>query len=236
MEYRYHLKRAAALTLCAAVLSGTPAVNAASLADQQSDYDGEAFSQAEDTVVTYAMESTFTVTIPKTIILDSKTDTASYSVNVSGDIGAGHCVFVDPRDEDADATGINFAMKDQVKYAEAKPDVTATVEASKTIWNMDEVNASTTAEGNLISATDLTSGRWKGTLTFDITHHVHDVPEDGEDFTGCATCGSGHEHEFVQTEGTDGSTSYICKTCLTVEHTYDEDGNCLTCTDAPSGD
>ena len=51
----------------------------------------------EEIEVTYKQSSSYFVTIPKTIALDSERR-AAYSVKVTGDIGADQCVYVAPID------------------------------------------------------------------------------------------------------------------------------------------
>lgn len=112
--------------------------------------------------VTYTQSSTFTVTIPKTIVLDGSTKTSDYDVNVKGDISSDKQVKVTP-----DTT---FKMKDQSNATNKKTDVDATVTQEETTWSSSEVNVTTTGttkNGN-ISAIGLTAGSWKGTFNFSV--------------------------------------------------------------------
>lgn len=112
--------------------------------------------------VTYIQSSTFTVTIPKTIVLDGSTKTSDYDVNVKGDISSDKQVKVAP-----DTT---FKMKDQSNATKKKTDVDATVTQEETTWSSSEVNVTTTGTtktGN-ISAIGLTAGSWKGTFNFSV--------------------------------------------------------------------
>ena len=65
----------------------------------------------EDIKVTYQQSSSYAVTIPKTIALDSKKQ-AAYSVKVTGDIDANQRVYVAPVDGIADSENLDFYMKD----------------------------------------------------------------------------------------------------------------------------
>lgn len=115
-----------------------------------------------ETEVKYSQSSTFTVTIPKTIVLDGSTKASDYNVNVKGDISSDKQVTVTP-----DAS---FKMKDQSSAAKKKADVDATVTQAEKTWSSAEVDVAstgTTKNGN-ISATGLTSGSWKGTFNFSI--------------------------------------------------------------------
>ena len=114
-----------------------------------------------DTEVLYNEASTFSVIIPKQIVLGEE-KTSDYDVKVSGDISSDKQVKVAP-----DA---NFVMKDQGTVAALrKNDVTATVTQAEKIWTSAQVcvEDGTTKKGN-VSAEDLTSGSWKGTFTFNI--------------------------------------------------------------------
>jgi len=117
-----------------------------------------------DTEVKYEQASTFTVTIPKTIVLGSE-KTSDYNVNVKGDISSDKQVKVAP-----DAS---FYMKDQATVGTKKADVEATVTQAVTVWSSEEVchNADgkqgTDKQGN-VAALGLTSGSWAGTFQFSI--------------------------------------------------------------------
>ena len=119
--------------------------------------------------------STYQVTIPKTIVLKGNKNaasTATYKVDVDGDIAGNQYVKVQPQ--------ATFAMKQA-----GKADVTATVEQEYVQYRssgyqaavvtgetkMAENNADVIADGEgtgTVSAT-LTSGRWAGTFNFDIS-------------------------------------------------------------------
>lgn len=89
----------------------------------------------EDIKVTYQQSSSYAVTIPKTIALDSKKQ-AAYSVKVTGDIDANQRVYVAPVDGIADSENLDFYMKD---LSGRKADVAATVTHSKTYWSSENV-------------------------------------------------------------------------------------------------
>ena len=119
--------------------------------------------------------STYQVTIPKTIVLKGNKNaasTATYKVDVDGDIAGNQYVKVQPQ--------ATFAMKQA-----GKADVTATVEQEYVQYRssgyqaavvtgetkMAENNADVIADGEgtgTVSAT-LTAGRWAGTFNFDIS-------------------------------------------------------------------
>lgn len=118
----------------------------------------------EDTVVEYTQASTFTVTIPKRIVLGSD-KTSGYNVNVKGDISSADQVKVAP-----DA---NFDMIDKGTVGTRKANVKATVTQAETVWSSAEVCKKTedkegTDKAGNVSAAGLTSGTWEGTFEFSI--------------------------------------------------------------------
>lgn len=116
--------------------------------------------ETRNTEVLYTQTSAFTVTIPKTIVLDD-TKTSDYNVNVKGDISSDKQVKVAP-----DAS---FDMKDQATVGTKKADVEATVTQDVTVWSSADVckTDGTDKAGN-VAAPGLTSGSWAGTFTFNI--------------------------------------------------------------------
>ena len=118
--------------------------------------------------------STYQVTIPKTIVLKGNKNTAStatYKVDVDGDIAGNQYVKVQP-----DAT---FDMKqagkadvqatvtqELVKYRASNYAPTTVAGETKMAVDNDDVIANGEGEGT-VSAT-LTAGRWAGTFNFDI--------------------------------------------------------------------
>lgn len=108
------------------------------------------------TVVTYAQQSDFTVTIPKKIPLGGDQD-AIYTVEVSGDIYADQKVTVTP-----DAT---VTMAD----SHGKDSISATVSQEMTDFDSTSVSASNgVATNGSIKASGLSAGEWTGTLNFNI--------------------------------------------------------------------
>lgn len=118
-------------------------------------------SETRDTEVLYEKASTFTVTIPKQIVL-GETKTSDYNVNVKGDISSDKQVKVAP-----DA---KFNMSDTGKVGTRKADVEATVTQNEIVWSSTEVCKAdgTDKEGN-VAALGLTSGSWAGTFEFSIS-------------------------------------------------------------------
>ena len=129
---------------------------------------------AENATNVYAViGSTYQVTIPKTIVLkgSKEASTATYKVDVDGDIAGNQYVKVQP-----DAT---FAMKQT-----GKADVQATVSQELVKYRAsnysadlvtgeakmaaDDADAIEAGEGTGTVSATLTAGRWAGTFNFDI--------------------------------------------------------------------
>lgn len=114
----------------------------------------------KDTEVLYTQSSSFSVVIPKTIVLDATSKDSNYTVKVSGDISSDKQVAVAPE--------TNFLMIDQAKAGTKKADVPANVTQNDTVWSSAEVTAKTVKNGN-VAAPTITAGSWKGTFTFNIS-------------------------------------------------------------------
>ena len=127
---------------------------------------GEA-GTSRDTEVLYDLGSTFSVVIPKRIILDATSKDSDYAVRVYGDISSDKKVTVAPQDALTDIEGINFHMKDQATIGTKKADVQANVTQDVVDWTSAEVTADTSKDGN-VAAPTITAGSWKGTFNFNI--------------------------------------------------------------------
>ena len=118
---------------------------------------------SRETEVEYKQASTFSVTIPKKIVLGEEKE-ADYNVNVKGDISSDNQVKVAPISK--------FDMVDIGTVGTRKANVEATVTQNDTIWSSAEVCNKTDKEGTdktgNVSALGLTSGTWQGTFTFNI--------------------------------------------------------------------
>ena len=119
---------------------------------------------AANQVEVYATQgSTFTVTIPKTIILDGQKGEGAYSVDVKGNIGGQDLITVTP-----DAT---FLMKQA-----GKEDVSTAVTQAVTEFNyaggVTEVKDAHQLETGAIKMASITAGKWAGQFNFAITSTV----------------------------------------------------------------
>lgn len=125
---------------------------------------------SRDTEVLYELGSTFSVVIPKRIVLDATSKDSDYAVRVYGDISSDKKVTVAPQDAlngEKDPAGINFYMKDQATKGTKKADVQANVTQDVVDWTSAEVTADTSKNGN-VAAPTITAGSWKGTFNFNI--------------------------------------------------------------------
>jgi hypothetical protein len=110
-------------------------------------------SGSKTAVVKYDQASSFTVTIPKSIVLDSN-KTATYNVKVKGDILGNEIITVVP-----DAT---VTLND----ANGKDPVTGNIAQEKTEFSSTEVNTNSGNTTGSVLANDLTSGDWSGNFKF----------------------------------------------------------------------
>lgn len=177
----------------------------------------------EQIEVTYKQSSSYFVTIPKTIALDTEKK-AAYSVKVTGDISADQRVYVAPIDGIPSTEDADFYMKDQASDNK-KADVVATVTQSKFYWDSEEVANGYEATDNSVSAPDLTSGTWKGIFQMTIrleshTAHVHDYKEE---ITKEPTC----TEEGEKTYTCECGDSYTEK--IPAKGHHFEDGICTDC-------
>ncbi len=121
-----------------------------------------------NTEVLYEQASSYSVVIPKTIVLDATSKDSDYAVRVYGDISSDKKVTVAPQDALGDIDGINFYMKDQATVGTKKADVQADVTQDVVDWTSAEVTANTSKNGN-VAAPTITAGNWKGTFNFNIS-------------------------------------------------------------------
>lgn len=105
--------------------------------------------------VTYSQDSTFTVTIPKSITIDGTSKQASYEVKIAGDIAGNDRVTV--------TTSADVSMTD----SHGKAAVTATNDLTSVFLAYEAGTTSVTRTGN-ITASGLSAGVWTGTMTFTI--------------------------------------------------------------------
>ena len=108
---------------------------------------------SRDTEVLYNLGSTFSVVIPKTIVLDAVSKDSDYAVRVYGDISSDKKVTVAPQDALTDIEGINFYMIDQATAGTKKANVQADVTQDVVDWTSAEVTADTSKDGNVAAPT-----------------------------------------------------------------------------------
>lgn len=149
----------------------------------------------EDIKVTYQQSSSYTVTIPKTIALDTNKQ-AAYSVKVSGNIDVNQRVYVAPVDGIADSENLDFYMND---LSGKKANIVATVTQNKTCWSSEDVANAYEETNNSVNAPDLTAGTWEGTFQVEIRLETEKAHEhnyvDGK--CECGEIDPNHEHNYV---------------------------------------
>lgn len=177
----------------------------------------------EEIEVTYKQASSYFVTIPKTIELDTS-KRASYSVKVTGDIDANQCVYVAPIDGIPSTENTDFYMEDQASENK-KADAVATVTQNKLHWNSEEAANGYEETNNSVSAPDLTAGTWKGTFQMEIKleSHISHVHSYIEKITKEPTC----TEEGEKTYTCDCGDSYTEKIPATGHNFID--GECGHC-------
>lgn len=122
---------------------------------QQSEYYSPITADNSSACNVYAtVASSFSVVIPKTIILDGATKIGDYSVEVKGNIAGNETITVVP--------AASFAMKQN-----PKTDVTANVTQAKTSWTVTDLATDSTTTGQ-IEASGLSAGSWQGAFNFTI--------------------------------------------------------------------
>ena len=111
----------------------------------------------DKTYVYVTQASTFSVKIPKVMILSGQTGKGEYVVSVNGNVSGLASVNVTPND---------FAiMKD---IANIKTSFNAIVTQDKTLFNANEIINGTTTNGLVDGSAYMTAGSWKGNFNFAI--------------------------------------------------------------------
>lgn len=129
------------------------------LAVDSSTATNETGSHSVDVYATQA--STYSVKIPKTIILDGTNGNGAYKVSVKGNISGNQTVKVIP--------ATTFTLS-EVATVDAKADVTATVSQTKTAWTTSEITAADwSSQNGTISAPAISAGSWNGTFGFTVS-------------------------------------------------------------------
>ena len=123
--------------------------------------------------VSLGIESTYSITIPKTIEMDKETKSAEYEISIQGSISELQYISVVPEYE--------FIMTDGIH------EVTATVSQERTEWEASDIseNGGAIAIG-CVEAGDIMAGNWSGSFIYDISINdkrfaVTAVDEEGTD-------------------------------------------------------
>jgi hypothetical protein len=130
---------------------------------KESTYSSDITTSGIENVEVYASQgSSFSVMIPKVIILDGVNGKGAYSVAVKGNIAGNQSIHVDGPD--------SFKLSEQTTETTKKSDITAQLEQVKNTWNQSEINKDTyTYTTGAINAADISAGLWKGVFNFTIS-------------------------------------------------------------------
>lgn len=247
------LKAMCTVLTCTTLLSGLLVANATDVIVTENPIDNSSGSESdwnieesnfEEIEVTYKQASSYSVSIPKAVVLDANKQ-AAYSIKVTGSIDTNQRVFVAPVDGITDTEEIDFYMKDQTSNSK-KSDVVASVTQNKYYWNCEDVVNGYEEANNSISAPDLTFGTWKGSFQMEIrlesnTSHIHNYV-DGK--CECGAIDPNHTHNYADGTCTicgekdpnaEHVHNYIDGKCECGEvdsnhtHNYGEDGTCTIC-------
>ncbi len=160
----------------AADFSATDAVGSDATPGKATEYvdavtDSTATAETKNaTVNVYATQaSTYSVKIPKTVILNGADGSGAFRIGVKGNIAGNQTITVAPVDGDADTDGINFSLAEQGTVSQ-KSDITASIVQAKTAFVQSEISVTdwTTTDAT-ISAPAITAGAWSGTFDFTIS-------------------------------------------------------------------
>ena len=121
-------------------------------------------SESSEAQVFAFLDSYFSVTIPKVIVLSGKTKSATYKVSLTGDIAGSQTVNVVP---DSSVT----------LYSPNKTSQEATITQNKTSWKCDEFSVEATGQ---ISAPTITAGAWSNKFNFNISIDGDDNQQQGQ--------------------------------------------------------
>jgi hypothetical protein len=154
------------------------------------------------TTVKYTASATYSIAIPKEIILNDNKPT-SYDIKVSGNITSDMQINVEPVDAIEEEDGINFYMVETT----SKKQVVATVTQDSTSCLYNKVNDAngTTLSGN-IGAISLEAGEWEGSLGFKLSVSTHE--HDYNDERICNDCGDVKVEKEIIANITNGEATY----------------------------
>lgn len=152
------IKKLLAISLVIAMIFGITA-NAAEI-----EYDDVNKDTTEGSAeVTYdgSKDQWFSITIPKKIDLGSEKH-ATYTVTVKGDVAEGSYITVEPEGWDSSTKKTTFTMTSD-KSGGTKD---VTVEQGSNLWEYSNITETGTSEDGDIDGSNLTLGKWTGTLKF----------------------------------------------------------------------
>jgi methionine-rich copper-binding protein CopC len=116
-----------------------------------------------------AYESTFSVTIPKDIVMDGSTKSATYSVDVKGNIKSGESAVVSVTPSNS------FTLSNVVANGyPSKEAISAQVSQNATSWTYNDIMKGITTNGNIV-ANDISAGSWAGNFNFNVKFEVNSM-------------------------------------------------------------
>lgn len=149
----------------ALILSMSVTALAADTTTSQSDasYHDIFYNGTEDCTVFVSQASSFTVSIPKNIVLNGSDGTAAYTVTVTGNISGTEVLSVQPD------SSFTLSQPGKSNLSAAVGQFTSsTKQTIKTTWTYSELAAGSTAYGyvSVNHSTPVTAGSWSGTFDF----------------------------------------------------------------------
>lgn len=129
------------------------------LQGHKSEYEQYENVDGASTEVYASRESTFTVKLPKVIILDGESGTAEYTIQINGDVIDEDVISVEPNNTEIELNDVKGN----------RAPIKATVNQDKTTVSGAEISEDlgTSIEGS-ITAEQLKAGAWEGKLSFNI--------------------------------------------------------------------
>lgn len=120
-------------------------------------------SSTENCTVSASQASSFSVSIPKNIVLNGSDGTAAYTVTVTGNISGTEVLSVQPD------SAFTLSQPGKSNLSAAVDQFTSsTKQTVKTTWVYSELSAGSTAYGyvSVNPSTPVTAGSWSGTFDF----------------------------------------------------------------------
>ena len=120
------------------------------------------YETSSDVEVYATRTSTFSVKLPKIIVLDGQSGEGKYRARVKGDIAGSQEISITSDDE--------FSMSEQNATMDKKRDIVASNKQSRSTWDQTAIKNDYSDENAMIGTVtaNLTAGSWMGTFDFKI--------------------------------------------------------------------